>query len=375
MQPRMTYIRRTFVSLSLIATLACPSAYATPVAVTPQIAAKQAEAAAAQDKLDDLQAQLELRTEEYAAATEELQVTRGQIDKTRADLAVADKELAEGVDQLQSRAAGIYRTGNVGYLEVLLGTTSFQDFVSRMDLLRRMSRNDAELVSTVKDAREKVRRTKESLERREADQIVLRERAEVARNEVDKALTTQTQYVSGLNKQVKALIAEEQARQERLARERAAAAAAAAARAAAAAKNAPPAQLGELGSGHPEVVPIALQFVGKVEYVWGGTTPTGFDCSGFTQYCYAQLGIDIPRTSRSQFRAGTYIPADRVDLLTPGDLVFFGYDGDANRVHHVGMYVGDGNFVHAPATGQKVTVSSLSERIASKADYVGAVRF
>lgn len=375
MQPRFTYLGRTLLSVTLIVATTVSSAYATPAVTTPQIQAKQAEAAAAQDRLDDLQAQLELRSEEYASATEDLQATRGRIETTRQELAAADADLAKRVDQLQSRAAGIYRTGNAGYLEVLLGTTSFEDFVTRMDILRRMSRNDALLVASVKDAREKVRTAEESLERREADQIVLRERAEVARNEVDKALKAQADYVTGLNQQVKTLIAEEQARQERLARERAAAAAAAAARAAANAKNTPASEVGELGAGHPEVVPIALQFVGKVEYQWGGTTPAGFDCSGLTQYCYAQLGISIPRTSRSQFRSGSYIPPDRTDVLVPGDLVFFGYGGDANRVHHVGIYVGDGNYVHAPATGQLVTVSSLTERIQTKGDYVGATRF
>jgi len=374
-QRRAHPIWRTLIAALMAAAVLPSPVSAVPAATTPQIEAKQAEAAAAQDRLDELQAQLELRSEEYAAATDDLQVTRGQIEKTRADLAAADRDLSAGVGQLQDRAAGIYRTGNVGIIEVLLGTSSFQDFMSRMDLLRRVSRNDASLVASVKDAREKVRRTEESLVRREADQVVLRERAEVSRVQVEAALKTQADFVSGLNDQVKGLIAEEQARQERLARERAAAAAAAAALAAAKVRNTPPSEVGELGAGHPEVVPIALQFVGKVEYAWGGTTPAGFDCSGLTQYCYLQIGLTIPRNSRTQFRAGSYIPPDRLDVLAPGDLVFFGYGGDANRIHHVGMYVGDSNYVHAPATGQKVTVSSLTDRISSKADYVGAVRF
>ena len=375
MQRRAQHIWRTLLTVAVSSAMLPASVHAVPAATTPQIAAKQAEAAAAQDRMEELQAQLELRSEEYADATEDLHVTRGQITKTRADLEVADRELSAGVDQLQTRAAGIYRTGNVGIIEVLLGTSSFQDFMSRMDLLRRVSRNDATLVSSVKDAREKVRRTEEALLRRETDQVVLRERAEIARVQVETAFKTQTEFAASLNKQVKTLLAEEQARQERLAQERAAAAAAAAAQAAAIAKNTPPSAVGELGAGHPEVVPVALRYVGKVDYLWGGTTPAGFDCSGLTQYCYREVGITIPRNSRTQFRAGSYIPPDRLDLLVAGDLVFFGYGADANRIHHVGMYVGDGNYVHAPATGQKVTISSLTERISSKGDYVGAVRF
>ncbi len=375
MQPHTPHIWRTFLMVTVLSAAMMSSAYAAPVVSTPQIAAKQAEFADAQNRLDELQAQLELRSEEYASATEDLQGTREQIAKTRAELAIADKHLATAVERLQSRAAGIYRTGSVGIIEVLLETSSFQDFLNRVDLLQRVSVNDANLVAEVKAAREQVRVAEESLVRREADQVILRERAEAARVQVEQALATQSSFVTGLSKQVKSMIAEEQRRQEQLAQERARAAAAAAAQAAANAKNAPPSAVGELGSGHAEVVPIALAYVGKVDYVWGGTTPAGFDCSGLTQYCYGQIGISIPRTSRSQFRAGSHIAPDRVDALLPGDLVFFGYGGDFNRVHHVGIYLGDGNYVHAPATGQKVTVSSLFERIESKGDYVGASRF
>lgn len=374
MHPRRPHTGRVLLCALAAVVFTAPSAYSVP-ATNAQIEAKRAEASAAQDKLDDLQAQLELRSEEYAAATEDLEQTRVEIEKTRAQLAVADKDLAAAKDRLQTRAAGIYRTGNVGILEVLLDTTSFQDFLTRMDLLRRVSLSDADLVAEVEDAREKVRLAEETLVRREADQVALRQLADSAKANVESALADQSAFVAGLNKEVGRLIAEEQARQERLAQERARAAAAAAAKAAAGNQSRPPSQVGELGPGHPEVVAVALQFVGKVEYRWGGTTPSGFDCSGLTQYSYRQVGITIPRTSRSQFKSGSYIPADRLDVLTPGDLVFFGYDGDANRVHHVGIYVGDGNYVHAPATGQLVTVSSLTDRIASKADYVGAVRY
>lgn len=89
-------------------------------------------------------------------------------------------------------------------------------------------------------------------------------------------------------------------------------------------------------------------------YQWGGTTPeAGFDCSGLVGYVFRTIGIDLPRVSRAMANSGTVV--DRT-ALAEGDLVFFGKRG---TVDHVGIYVGEGKFLHAPRTGRDVTVSSL----------------
>ena len=105
------------------------------------------------------------------------------------------------------------------------------------------------------------------------------------------------------------------------------------------------------------VLQKALTLLGT-PYRWGGTSPeNGFDCSGLVSYVFRNaLGIELPRVSRDQAQAGELV-ADR-SQLTAGDLVFFGRRG---RVDHVGIYVGEGRFVHAPRTGKDVMVSSLIE--------------
>jgi peptidoglycan DL-endopeptidase CwlO len=109
-------------------------------------------------------------------------------------------------------------------------------------------------------------------------------------------------------------------------------------------------------------VRVAEGYIG-VPYVWGGESPSGFDCSGLVQYVYGRLGVALPRTSYAQYAAGRHVTRAQ---LRPGDLVFF--DGAG----HVGIYAGGGRFIHAPHTGTRVQIGELSGWYL--ANYTGAVR-
>jgi cell wall-associated NlpC family hydrolase len=122
-----------------------------------------------------------------------------------------------------------------------------------------------------------------------------------------------------------------------------------------------PPSTGPLPGGHPEAATIALHYLG-VPYLWGGSTPAGFDCSGLVMYVYNQLGILLPHFAAAQYGMGAPVPRDQ---LQPGDLVFF------DALNHVGIYIGGGQVVHAPNTGDVVKISNLSDWGAS---YVGARR-
>jgi cell wall-associated NlpC family hydrolase len=122
---------------------------------------------------------------------------------------------------------------------------------------------------------------------------------------------------------------------------------------------------GTLGA---KAVAVAERYLG-VPYRWGGADPlTGFDCSGFTMYVYAQVGVNLTHYTGAQFYEGTRVPPDQ---LQPGDLVFF--EPTARGPQHEGMYIGNGQFIQAPHTGDVVKISSLSEP-SYQFGYVGAVR-
>lgn len=128
------------------------------------------------------------------------------------------------------------------------------------------------------------------------------------------------------------------------------------------------ARIRQVGHGdlRAELVATARRFIG-IPYRWGGASvEEGFDCSGLTMVSYRLNGLDLPRVSRSQFRIGREVPKSH---LRPGDLVFFATAG-GRRVNHVGMYIGNGQFIHAPRTGAKVRVEKLSNTFFARA-YIG----
>ena len=115
-----------------------------------------------------------------------------------------------------------------------------------------------------------------------------------------------------------------------------------------------------------QVAEVALDMVGA-PYRWGGETPDGFDCSGLVYYAFGRAGMDVPRTSVEQHKSARLIALSEAQ---PGDLVFF---REAWTVSHVGIYVGEGRFVHAPNHGRPVQVSSMEEDY-YRARFAGAGR-
>ena len=317
-----------------------------------------------------MDAQLEKAVEAWNGANVRLDQIKHDLEVNRSRLETAKKNLASARARVSERLVALYTTNSPDALSILLGASSLGDLIDRLDSANRIAEEDARIAAEVTRYRTEVQSRQQALVKAESDQEkVVAERAS-QRASIQSQLAERQALYSSIKDQITQLEAAERERQARLA-----------AQARAAAKNHQPApepapSSGSSGgsptpsapapppSSHSSVVSIALQYLG-VPYVWGGASPSGFDCSGLTMYAYAKVGVYLPHNAAMQYGMGT--PVSR-SQLAPGDLVFF------NGLSHVGMYIGGGRFVHAPHTGDVVKISSLSEYWYA-ATYVGARRY
>lgn len=329
---------RRIIALAIIAALLALST-SSIVQATPAIDKAKAEAQALLNLIEELNDELSAATEEYNYANQQLEDTQAAIKRTTANIKKAQKDLAAIQDQLNQRVVNIYKSGNLTMLGVILSTDSFSDLVSRLDQLQRLGKQDAELIDQVQGYKQKVADRKADLEVELRQQQEYTEQTEAAKKKVLAQLEKQKKALKGKEAQIAKLKKEEAARQAKLAAE-------------ARARKA------FLASRPGKVINIAMQYLG-VPYVWGGSSPRGFDCSGLVQYCYAKVGVYLPHSSRMQYNYGRHVSRSQ---LKPGDLVFFW-----NPIHHVGIYIGNGKMINA--TGNHVQIGTVW-----KNSYYGATR-
>jgi peptidoglycan DL-endopeptidase CwlO len=358
-------IRRT--APAVIVSCFAAALAATPAAGDPSVAAKQAEAQSVLGQVQQLDSSLERAVEAYNFATTKLNRVRADLKENHASLQVAKLSLRRAQTALSARLVSLYTSdGQSNSLEVLLGATSLDDLVNRFDTANRISAQDTRILGQVVRFNHEVKAREVRLKHAKAQAAALvRERAS-QRASIEGQLAARRSLLSSIRGRIAQLKAQEVARQAQLRQELAARVAVQQQQAPAEALTTAVAPVESTGSAPPAihggVVGIAMQYLG-VPYRWGGASPSGFDCSGFVMYVYAQVGVSLPHSSFSQYGAGS--PVSR-DQLQPGDLVFF--DG----LGHVGIYVGGGSFIHAPHTGDVVKISSMTGWYAST--YVGARR-
>jgi cell wall-associated NlpC family hydrolase len=363
----------TIVLASLAAALlAATSATAEP----PQIAAKRAEAQRVLNEIHDLDVQLEKASEAYNGATEQLLAIERERALNTRHFSIAKNNLTVAQQRLAARLRAIYTSDQESStLAILLGSSSLTDFLNRIETVNSVASQDTAVIREVRTFKREVTIRAAQLRKAHARQEqVVAERA-AAKQRIEGGLAERQRLVASIKGEIARLEAEERARQERLrieAQRRLEAQLAAQRQAVIESREtnvvgaaavtpegvsvAPPSQYGG-------VVGIAMQYLGT-PYVWGGASPGGFDCSGLVAYVYAQVGVSLPHHAASIYNYG--VPVSR-DQLEPGDLVFF--DG----LGHMGIYIGGGQFIHAPHTGDVVKISSMNDSWYA-ATYMGARR-
>ncbi|APC39013.1 C40 family peptidase [Clostridium estertheticum] len=328
--------------------------------------------------------QVEMKIEEFDNEIEKIMIktedNKRKISETEKSIEVAAVEVKKVAKESQkeqglfnSRMRVMYINRSDGYLSIILDSESFGDFISRVDNIKSVVEFDKKLMvnfevsqKELKEKQQSLNKTKEALQslqvenKQKIEKIMVTKESqnklvmqlknkEIVAKELQNKLITENKS----NKNISAQIIEPQVSVNKSLTK------------ISKLKKSVPAYTPSRGGAtvsQGAIVAYASNFLGT-PYLWGGTTPSGFDCSGFTQYVYAHFGISVGRTTFDQINDGVEVSRDN---LQPGDLVFF---GSFANPHHMGMYIGDNNYIHAPHTGDVIKISALGRN-----DYVTARR-
>lgn len=306
----------------------------------------QKEVQSSKDKLNDLNGSIDDVTNQLQSLQSNLQKEKTELTQTVQDLQDADARVQQRNQLLANKLQAIYENGNVSYLDVLLQSKSFSDFLSRWqymgdivgfdkDMLEQ-GKKDKQLISKkealLQQELEEVQQNYEAIQQQHNKLLAQKTNATVTiasysqkQQDLEDATQSQMQDLQELAEREEALLEQEKELKA----------------------------LAESSSAlatHASLEKVIHPLLG-IKYVWGGTTTDGFDCSGFTRYVFAKYGIQLPRTSAEQSKAGEYVSKDN---LRAGDLVFFHTYGAPGTVTHVAIYIGNGEIVNAVSTSVQI---------------------
>lgn len=300
-----------------------------------------------------------------------------QLTKANQEVSKRKSNLKDQLISLQKRA-GDSVTGNV-YFDFILNSDSLTDLVGRSLTVSKLSQASAEALQAVKDSEAKVKNLKAAQEANQKNLVATKSQLESDKAKIDglkadadKAAADAQQKIDANKEKLAAMAADEAAKAEAAQKAVTAVASSTASASSTSASSSTTASSNSLGSSKAassqapasagsstvsvsggSIAGNAAKYLG-VPYVYGGTSPAGFDCSGLIYYAAKEAGISLPRTSQAQSTLGSYVS---VSDLQAGDLVFWGGVGSA---YHVGVYIGNGQYIHAPEPGQNVTVQSVA---------------
>lgn len=346
---------------------------ASSVAVTPVLAAPDTEElesskAAAQSEADSLQEQLTELLNKAGELEEEMIATGEKIIQAQDDLEAAQQKAEEQYASMKVRIQYMYENGQSTAIETLLSATDFSDFINKAEYISNVHTYDRKQLQALEETENEIKELKDTLEEEQAKQESMQAEYEAQETELNATLEAKKAEVADYDQQIQAAAE--------------AAAAEAAQRAAESQSSQTDSAVSSTGSGGSggsstgtssgsgtsgsigssgsssgstssgntstaqAIVNAAYSQLG-VPYVYGGSTAgVEFDCSGLVQYCHAVAGISLPRTSQAQGGCGVAVSNPQ-----PGDIVCYGT--------HVGIYIGNGQMIHAPKPGDVVKIASV----------------
>ncbi|AKU35195.1 NlpC/P60 family protein [Lacticaseibacillus paracasei] len=322
-------------------------------------------------------------------AEEKISASQAKIASYNQQIVKAQVEVGKRKDNLKEQLISLQKqvgnsvTGNI-YFDFVLNSNSLTDLVGRSLTVNKLSQASAEALQAVKDSQAKVKTLQTEQEAKQETLVATKSQLESDKAKIESLKSDAEKSASDLQQTLEAnkdklaqLAASEDAAKAAAATAAVAATPSASststasssaasssvntstntsttsASSSASASQAPASNTSSVSVSGGSIASNAAKYIG-VPYVYGGTSPSGFDCSGLIYYAAKEAGINLPRTSQAQSTLGSYVS---VSDLQAGDLVFWGGVGSA---YHVGIYIGGGQYLHAPAPGQSVTIQSMA---------------
>ncbi|MEG3626277.1 C40 family peptidase [Streptomyces poriticola] len=286
-------------------------------------------------KVDKLYQEAEQATEKYNGAKEKQEKLQKEISTIQDNVARGQEELNELRDGLGSLASAQYRSGGIDPSVQLFLSADPDDYLDKASTLDQLSSQQVDSLKKIQEKQRDLAQQRAEASEKLKDLSATRTELGKKKKEVQGKLSAAQKLLNSLTAAEKAALAAEEQRATRTSERQAL-------------SGSPASASGRAGAAFS-----AAQSKIGTPYVYGATGPSSFDCSGLTSWAYAQAGVSIPRTSEAQSSYGTRISS--VNDLQVGDLVFF-----FNDLHHVGLYAGNGQVLHAPRSGTVVRYESMN---------------
>ncbi|PRR80822.1 putative endopeptidase p60 precursor [Clostridium liquoris] len=315
-----------------------------------------------QKKREDLEVNIEKTDSQIEGLMNNIGDTKKKISKTQDDIKLVEKDIVKAENDIKDkqdlfnkRVRAMYISGTGSYLNILLDSKGLSDLISNAEAVKKIIELDNKIIADLNDKKVAIERKKEVLNNENNKLLALKADNEKKLSEINSKKQEQDKLIAELNNQERMYASKIDESQSYI--------------------NSAMSQIENARKSVPKYTPsrgsttissnaivaYASNFLGT-PYEWGGNGPSTFDCSGYVKYVYGHFGVNLPRVSEDQQNVGTAVSRDG---LQPGDLVFFGYPA----AHHVGIYVGDNCYIHAPKTGDVVKISPLN-----RSDFSGGRR-